>query len=69
MDLTMVDLTDVGGVTEDDEVVIVGRQGEESIGADDLARRIQTIPYEILTSLGGRAKKRYLQITPEVDSF
>jgi alanine racemase len=69
MDLTMVDLTDVGGVTEDDEVVIIGRQGEESIGADDLARRIQTIPYESLTSLGGRGKKRYLQITPGVDSF
>ncbi|HTZ16819.1 MAG TPA: alanine racemase [Dissulfurispiraceae bacterium] len=60
MDLTMVDLTDIEGVTEDDEAVIIGRQGGDYIGADDLARRIQTIPYEILTSLGSRAKRRYL---------
>jgi alanine racemase len=60
MDLTMVDLTDVQEVTEEDEAVIIGRQGAESIGADDLARRIGTIPYEILTSLGSRAKRKYL---------
>jgi alanine racemase len=69
MDLTMVDLTDVVGVNENDEVVIIGRQSAESIGADDLARRVETIPYEILTSLGSRAKKKYLQNTPEVDSM
>jgi alanine racemase len=60
MDLTMVDLTDIDEVTEDDEAVIIGRQGSESIGAEDLARRIGTIPYEILTSLGSRAKRKYL---------
>jgi alanine racemase len=60
MDLTMVDLTDIQEVTEDDEAVIIGWQGPESIGADDLARRIGTIPYEILTSLGSRAQRTYL---------
>ena len=60
MDVIMADLTDVPGVTEDDEAVIIGRQGMESIGADDLARRIGTIPYEILTSLGSRAGRKYL---------
>jgi len=60
MDLTMIDLTDVEDVTECDEAIIMGRQGSESIGADDLARRIGTIPYEILTSLGSRAKRKYL---------
>jgi alanine racemase len=60
MDLTMVDLSDVREVTEDDEAIIIGRQGSESIGADDLARRIGTIPYEILTSLGSKAQRKYL---------
>lgn len=60
MDVTMVDLTGLDDVNEDDEVVIIGKQGTESIGADELAKRIQTIPYEILTSLGSRAKRRYL---------
>lgn len=60
MDLTMVDLTDVGDVTETDKVIVIGNQGLEEIGADDLARRIQVIPYEILTSLGSRAQRRYL---------
>ncbi len=64
MDLTMVDLTDVGDVSEDDEAIIIGRQDGQFMGADDLARRIQTIPYEILTSLGNRAKKRYIQDNP-----
>jgi alanine racemase len=60
MDVTMIDLTEIEGVTENDEVVIIGSQGNGSIGADELAKRIQTIPYEILTSLGSRAKRRYL---------
>ena len=60
MDLTMIDLTDVEDITEDDEVVIMGRQGNESIYASELAQRINTIPYEILTSLGNKAKKVYI---------
>ncbi len=57
MDLTMVDLTDVKGVKEGDEVVILGRQGQQEIGAQEIAERTNTIPYEVLTSLG-RLNKR-----------
>lgn len=57
MDLTMVDLTGISDVEERDEVVIMGRQGGEEIDAEELARRIGTIPYEILTSLGSRARR------------
>ncbi|MBI5212751.1 MAG: alanine racemase [Nitrospirae bacterium] len=59
MDLTMIDLTDIEHVEEGDEAVIIGRQGNESIDAAELARRADTIPYEILTSIGYRAKKVY----------
>ena len=61
MDLTMTDLTDVKGVKEGDEVVIIGRQGNESITAEELAFRSNTISYEILTTLGGRSKRRYVE--------
>ncbi len=59
MDLTMIDLTDVEQVEEGDEAVIIGRQGNESIDAAELAFRADTIPYEILTSLGNMANRVY----------
>jgi alanine racemase len=60
MDMTMLDVTDVPNVSEGDEVVILGRQGEEMITAAELAEKINTISYEILTTLGARARKAYL---------
>lgn len=59
MDLTMLDLTGIEQVEEGDEVVIIGRQGNESIDAAELAFRADTISYEILTSLGNMAKRVY----------
>jgi len=59
MDLMMVDLTDVKGARENDEVVIMGKQGKETITAYELASRAQTIPYEILTSLGSKSRRIY----------
>jgi alanine racemase len=61
MDIIMVDLTDIEGVTKDDEVVILGRQGGACITAAELATRINTHPYEILTSLGSHARKVYVR--------
>jgi alanine racemase len=61
MDLTMIDLTDVKRVSENDEVIIMGTQGKESITAYELAHRIDTIPYEILTTLGSRSKRIYVE--------
>ncbi len=62
MDLTMVDLTEIEDVREDDEVVIIGQQGNESITAYELACKARTIPYEILTSLGSHSRKEYINI-------
>ena len=61
MDLTMVDLTDVREAEEEDEVVLLGRQGDELVTADELAERAKTISYEILTSLGSKSRKVYLE--------
>ena len=60
MDLTMLDVTDADRVSEGDEVVILGTQKGQVITATELSCRIGTIPYEILTSLGNRARREYV---------
>ncbi|HVC33388.1 MAG TPA: alanine racemase, partial [Chloroflexota bacterium] len=57
MDMTMVDVTDVPGVRAGDEVVLIGRQGEEEISVADVARRLGTIPYEVITQILARVPR------------
>jgi alanine racemase len=61
MDLTMIDVTDIKNISKDDEVIMLGQQGKESITAYELALRAHTISYEILTSLGGKSRKTYVE--------
>jgi len=61
MDLTMVDLTEADHIEKNEEVVILGRQGREAITAEELASRAGTISYEILISLGNRARRTYVE--------
>ena len=58
MDMTMIDVTGTG-VAPGDEVVIVGTQGEESIGMREVAATIGTIPYELLCRVGARIQRVY----------
>jgi alanine racemase len=51
MNFTVVDVGPQGGVNAGDEAVVIGTQGCESLGADELAGWCQTIPYEILTNI------------------
>ena len=57
MDLTMIDVTGIDGVSVHDEVVLIGKQGNEEISADELAERTGTINYEIVTSLAPRVPR------------
>jgi alanine racemase len=59
MDLMVADATDVPDVEEGDDAVLLGADGEERITAWELAGHASTIPYEILTSLGRNALRRY----------
>jgi len=61
MDMCMVDLSDIPDVAVDDEVVIIGRQGEEEISADELAELCGTISYEILCGISARVPRLYLR--------
>jgi alanine racemase len=63
MDMIFVDLTDHPGREEigvGEEVVLLGRQGDERITAFDLAETVGTIPYELLCLLGLRLARRYV---------
>jgi alanine racemase len=51
MNLTMVDVTDIPGVQLEDEVVLLGSQGNDTVSADYLAGLIGTINYEIVTRI------------------
>jgi alanine racemase len=57
MDACMVDVTQVPGAQRGDEVVLLGRQGSERIGAGELAARAGTIPYEIFTGISARVPR------------
>lgn len=51
MNVSMIDVTDIAEVTLEDEVTLIGRDGEEHIDAGELATWTQTIPYEIVARL------------------
>ena len=59
MDLTMLDVGAVPDACIEDEVVIFGRQGSACISADDLARELGTINYEIVCDLTARVPRVY----------
>jgi alanine racemase len=60
MDLSMLDVGAVPEACVEDEVVIFGRQGAESISADDLAHELGTINYEIVCNVTARVPRVYL---------
>jgi alanine racemase len=59
MDMSMIDVTDVPNVTMRDEVVVLGVQDKQLIGADEIAAHAGTIPWEILTSISRRVPRFY----------
>jgi alanine racemase len=52
MNLTLVDVTDLAEVRVGDEAVLLGRQGDEEITADEIAGWMETISYEVLCLFG-----------------
>ena len=57
MNMTMLDVTDAGA-SEDDEVVLLGRQGGREITADEIGDRIGTISYEIVARINPLLERR-----------
>lgn len=61
MDQFMVDVTDIEGVEEDDEAVLIGKQGENEITVEDIAEACGGFHYEILCDIGKRVPRVYIQ--------
>jgi alanine racemase len=59
MDLTMLDVGHIDDVKVGDEAVLIGRQGEEEISADEIAELLGTINYEVVTALMARVERVY----------
>jgi alanine racemase len=59
MDLTMLDVGDVSGVALEDEVVVFGEQGDEAVTADEIASHLDTINYEIVSTVTARVPRIY----------
>lgn len=61
MDMCTVDVTHIPNCAVGDEVVLLGRQGNEYISANEIAGKAKTISYEVLCALGKRAPRIFLQ--------
>ena len=57
MDMTMIDITDIPGVEEGDEVIVFGQQ----LPVEKVAEWAGTIPYEIMTGISQRVKRVYYE--------
>ncbi|OGL72324.1 alanine racemase [Candidatus Uhrbacteria bacterium RIFCSPHIGHO2_02_FULL_57_19] len=51
MNMMMADITDIPAVRLEDEAVLIGRQEREVIAAEDLASKIGTVNYEVITRI------------------
>jgi len=60
MDQTIVDVTALPEVRCGDTAVLLGADGDETVTAEELARRAGTISYDILTGIGKRVVREYI---------
>jgi alanine racemase len=57
MDQTMIDVTQIRDARQGDEVVLIGQQGEEMITAEEVARQMGTINYEVVSEILARVPR------------
>ena len=61
MDMCLVDVTGIPGVSTGEEAVLLGSQGEECISAEEIACLTKTISYEIYCAVGRRVPRVYTE--------
>jgi alanine racemase len=61
MDQFVVEISGIEGVSLNDEVVLIGRQGDDALPAEEVARWAETINYEVVTQLLSRVPRLYLR--------
>jgi alanine racemase len=60
MDLMVIDVSDAGDVRAGEEVVLMGRQGDEEVSAQELADKANSITWEITTRIGQRVRRVFV---------
>ncbi len=60
MDVIVADVTQAPPVEPGDVATLIGSDGSECITVEELARRANTIPYDILTGIGPRVQREYI---------
>ena len=60
MDQIMIDLGDMQNVQAGEEVVLLGKQGDEEISIYEWCRRLKTIPYEVTCGISKRVGRGYV---------
>lgn len=60
MDQTMVDLTDIPEALLGDEVVLIGKQGNDELSAEEVGTQIGTNNYETVTTISPRVPRIYV---------
>ena len=65
MDMTLVDLSGIPQAAVGDTATLIGRDGDAEVSLETFAERCETIPYEVLTGLGSRPERRYINAVAE----
>lgn len=61
MDQFMVDVTDIPDVEAGDTATIFGTDGDETISVDEIAKKANTINYEIICNINSRVTRVYMK--------
>jgi alanine racemase len=57
--MMMVDVSSVSRAKLDDEVILLGGDGHARIEADEVAKKMDTIPYEVMSRIAESVPKVY----------
>jgi len=60
MDQIIVDITHLSDASVGETAVLIGSDGDETITVAELASKANTIPYEVLSRIGPRVERVYL---------
>jgi alanine racemase len=61
MDALMLDATDVPDTREGDEVVLMGKQGDQAVSAEELSSAAGSFPYELISCFMDRLPRVYVE--------
>ena len=61
MDMTVVDISDIAGISVGDQATLLGSDGDEEITLEEIAAAAETISYEILTGFTARLPRVWIE--------